>query len=223
MEEKIDLENLPNHIAIIMDGNRRWAKAKGLPANLGHKEGAKTLEKIVSYANKIGIQYLTVYAFSTENWSRPKEEVDFIMKEVIKICGNYKKFVKENVKVNVIGAKENIPSDVAIAIDEVQFLDKEVVNVCEHFANLGVRVIVAGLDKDFRGEPFGVMPELLARAEYVTKLDAICQVCGAPATRTQRLINGVPARYDDPIILVGAKEQYEARCRHCHVVLGKEK
>lgn len=111
----------------------------------------------------------------------------------------------------------------AIAIDEVQFLDKEVVNVCEHFANLGVRVIVAGLDKDFRGEPFGVMPELLARAEYVTKLDAICQVCGAPATRTQRLINGVPARYDDPIILVGAKEQYEARCRHCHVVLGKEK
>ena len=67
------------------------------------------------------------------------------------------------------------------------------------------------------------MPELLARAEYVTKLDAICQVCGAPATRTQRLINGVPARYDDPIILVGAKEQYEARCRHCHVVLGKEK
>ena len=111
----------------------------------------------------------------------------------------------------------------AIAIDEVQFLDKEVINVCEHFANKGVRVIAAGLDKDFRGEPFGVMPELLARAEYVTKLSAICQVCGAPATRTQRLINGVPARYDDPIILVGAKEQYEARCRHCHVVLGKEK
>ena len=111
----------------------------------------------------------------------------------------------------------------AIAIDEVQFLDKEVINVCEHFANKGVRVIAAGLDKDFRGEPFGVMPELLARAEYVTKLSAICQVCGAPATRTQRLINGVPARYDDPIILVGAKEQYEARCRHCHVVLGKVK
>lgn len=117
--------------------------------------------------------------------------------------------------------KEKLPY--AIAIDEVQFLDKGIVEVCEHFANLGVRVIVAGLDKDFRGEPFGVMPELLARAEFVTKLDAICQVCGAPATRTQRLINGVPAHYDDPIIMVGAKEQYEARCRHCHVVLGKDK
>ena len=117
--------------------------------------------------------------------------------------------------------KEKLPY--AIAIDEVQFLDGGIVNVCEYFANLGVRVIVAGLDKDFRGEPFGVMPELLARAEFVTKLDAICQVCGAPATRTQRLINGIPAHYDDPIIMVGAKEQYEARCRHCHVVLGKEK
>lgn len=109
----------------------------------------------------------------------------------------------------------------AIAIDEVQFLGREVINVCERLADQGIRVIVAGLDKDFRGEPFGVMPELLARAEFVTKLDAICQVCGAPATRTQRLINGVPAKYTDPIILVGAKEQYEARCRHCHVVLDK--
>lgn len=109
----------------------------------------------------------------------------------------------------------------AIAIDEVQFLGREVINVCERLADQGVRVIVAGLDKDFRGEPFGVMPALLARAEFVTKLDAICQVCGAPATRTQRLINGVPAKYTDPIILVGAKEQYEARCRHCHVVLDK--
>ncbi|NLD26988.1 MAG: thymidine kinase [Acholeplasmataceae bacterium] len=109
----------------------------------------------------------------------------------------------------------------AIAIDEVQFLGPEVIDVCEDLANKGIRVIVAGLDKNFRGEPFGVMPELLARAEFVTKLDAICQVCGAPATRTQRLINGQPAHYDDPIILIGAKEQYEARCRHCHVVLGK--
>ena len=111
----------------------------------------------------------------------------------------------------------------AIAIDEVQFLDKEVIDVCEYYANLGVRVIVAGLDKDFRGEPFGVMPELLARAEEVTKLTAICQVCGAPATRTQRIINGRPADYNDPIVLVGAKEQYEARCRHCHEVPGKKR
>lgn len=109
----------------------------------------------------------------------------------------------------------------AVAIDEVQFLDEGIINVCEYLADHGVRVIVAGLDRDFRGEPFGVMPNLLSRAEYVTKLNAICQVCGAPATRTQRLINGKPAHYQDPIILVGAKEQYEARCRHCHIVIGK--
>ena len=106
----------------------------------------------------------------------------------------------------------------AVAIDEVQFLDRAVVSICEKMANQGIRVIVAGLDTDFRGEPFGVMPELMTRAEFVTKLNAICQVCGALATKTQRLIDAVPARYEDPIILVGAKEQYEARCRHCHEI-----
>lgn len=110
----------------------------------------------------------------------------------------------------------------AIAIDEVQFFDKGIIEVCEHCADAGIRVIVAGLDKDFRGEPFGVMPYLLSRAEYVTKLQAICQKCGQPATRTQRLINGVPADYNDPIILVGAQESYEARCRHCHEVPNKK-
>lgn len=109
----------------------------------------------------------------------------------------------------------------AVAIDEVQFFDEEIIQVCENLANQGIRVIVAGLDRNFRGEPFGVMPELLCRAEYVTKLNAICQVCGAPATRTQRIINGKPAHYKDPVILIGAEEKYEARCRHCHVVLGK--
>ena len=102
-----------------------------------------------------------------------------------------------------------------------QFFDKDLVDAIEMLADKGVRIIVAGLDCDFRGEPFGIMPELLSRAEYVSKLFAICQVCGAPATRTQRLIDGKPASYDDPVILVGAKEQYEARCRHCHVVPGK--
>lgn len=115
------------------------------------------------------------------------------------------------------------PLPYAIAIDEVQFLDREVIDICDELANKGVRVILAGLDRDFRGEPFGIMPELLSRAEYVTKLHAICQVCGAPATRTQRIINGKPAKYSDPIILVGAKEHYEARCRHCHIVEGKPK
>lgn len=106
----------------------------------------------------------------------------------------------------------------AIAFDEVQFFDSGVIEVCEYYASKGVRVICAGLDMDFRGVPFGVMPELLARAESITKLNAICQKCGRLATRTQRLIDGKPAFFEDPIILVGAKEQYEARCRNCHEV-----
>ena len=111
----------------------------------------------------------------------------------------------------------------AVAIDEAQFFDKVLVEVAENLANHGVRVIIAGLDLNFKGEPFGIMPELLARAEYVTKLQAICQVCGEPATRTQRIINNQPAYEDDPIILVSAQEKYEARCRHCNVVLKREK
>lgn len=110
-----------------------------------------------------------------------------------------------------------------VAIDEIQFFNKEIIKICEDLANNGVRVIVAGLDMDFRGEPFGVMPELLARAEFVTKLTAACTVCGCAATRTQRIINGQPAYYEDPTILVGAKESYEARCRKHHIVPHKEK
>ena len=110
-----------------------------------------------------------------------------------------------------------------VAIDEVQFFDKSIIEIIEDMANKGIRVIVAGLDKDFRGEPFGIMPELLARAEFVTKLSACCKVCGQGATRTQRIINGKPAYYEDPIILVGANESYEARCRKHHEVPHKSK
>lgn len=110
-----------------------------------------------------------------------------------------------------------------VAIDEAQFLDKDLVLVCETLANRGIRVMVAGLDRDFRGEPFGVMPELLVRAEFVTKLSAVCVQCGAPATRTQRLVNQKPADYHDPIVMVGAKEAYEPRCRHCHEVTNAPK
>lgn len=113
------------------------------------------------------------------------------------------------------------PTTDVVAIDEVQFFDHDIIDVCEHLADKGVRVICAGLDRDFRAEPFGVMPELMTRAEFITKLSAVCVVCGAPATRTQRLVDGKPASYDDPIVLVGASEAYEARCRHCHTVLNK--
>ena len=111
----------------------------------------------------------------------------------------------------------------AVAFDEVQFMDEGIISVCQELANKGIRVICAGLDNDFKGEPFSIMPQLLCMAEYVTKLTAICNVCGCNATRTQRIVNGIPASYDDPIIIVGASESYEPRCRHCHEVRGKLK
>ncbi|MDD2695492.1 MAG: thymidine kinase [Anaerolineales bacterium] len=105
-----------------------------------------------------------------------------------------------------------------IAVDEAQFFDEGLVSVAQSLADDGVRVIIAGLDTNFRGEPFGPMPVLMALAEKVDKLQAICMVCGEPATRTQRLVNGHPARYDDPVVIVGAAELYEARCRQHHEV-----
>ncbi len=111
-----------------------------------------------------------------------------------------------------------LPDTTVVAVDEAQFFDWELSQVCTELAEGGLRVILAGLDTDFRGEPFGPMPLLMAEAEEVTKLQAICVVCGAPASRTQRLINNEPAGYDDPVILVGGSESYEARCRNCHQV-----
>ena len=105
-----------------------------------------------------------------------------------------------------------------IGVDEAQFFDPEIISIVDEFAGRGLRVIVAGLDTDFRAEPFGPMPELMARAEKVDKLQAICMVCGEPASRTQRLINDKPARFDEPVVVVGAAEMYEARCRKHHEV-----
>ena len=108
-----------------------------------------------------------------------------------------------------------------VAIDEAQFFDSAIVEVCTTLADMGKRVIVAGLELDFRGEPFGPMPLLMAQAEHLDKLHAICVVCGSEANRTQRLVNGKPANYHDPIIVVGAQELYEARCRRCHEIPGR--
>lgn len=105
-----------------------------------------------------------------------------------------------------------------VGIDEAQFFDSQIVQVAQELAGRGVRVIVAGLDMDFRGEPFGPIPTLMSMAERVDKLHAICMVCGNEASRTQRLVNGSPARYDDPVVIVGASEMYEARCREHHEV-----
>ena len=105
-----------------------------------------------------------------------------------------------------------------VAIDEAQFLPASIIDLATALAASGRRVILAGTDTDFRGEPFGPMPQLLSAAEIVDKLHAICVICGNPASRNQRLIGGKPARYDSPTIMVGSTESYEARCRMCHTV-----
>lgn len=110
------------------------------------------------------------------------------------------------------------PDTEVVAVDEVQFLDDGIVTVANTLADRGVRVILAGTDADFRGLPFGPMSTLLCVAEVVDKLHAICVVCGGPASRNQRLVNGQPATWDSPTIMVGGRESYEARCRHCHRV-----
>jgi thymidine kinase len=110
------------------------------------------------------------------------------------------------------------PTAHVIAIDEAQFLDAGIVAVATALAERGRRVIIAGTDTDFRGEPFGAMPQLMAVAETVDKLHAICVLCGSAASRNQRLIDGKPASYESPTIMVGAADSYEARCRACHIV-----
>ena len=114
----MDKDNLPAHIAIIMDGNRRWAKAQGKPASFGHKEGAKTLENIVRYANKIGIKYITVYAFSTENWKRTTEEVNALMTLFQSYLDYYsKKADSENIKVKIVGSREGLSEKMKESIE----------------------------------------------------------------------------------------------------------
>lgn len=108
-----------------------------------------------------------------------------------------------------------------VAVDEAQFFENTLVDVADLLADHGYVVVVAGLDRNFRGDPFGPIPALLTKADIVNKLTAICTECGAPATRTQRLINGSPANYSDPLVLIGNSESYTARCRHCHKVPGK--
>jgi thymidine kinase len=144
------------------------------------------------------------------------------------IVFNKKKTQKKSENIDAISQTKKTENEIsdeikAVIIDEVQFFDENIINVSEWLADKGLRVICGGLDCDFKGNPFKVVAELLARAESVTKLNAICNVCGQPATRTQRIIDGQPAYEDDPIILVGATEAYEPRCRCCHMVLKRDK
>lgn len=146
---------------------------------------------------------------------KPKIDDRYSKDQIVSHCG---KSLESHAITHSSQIMELVQDSEVIAIDEVQFFDEGIIEVCNSLAHQGRRVMVAGLDLDFRGEPFGVMPALMTYAEFVTKLTAVCMHCGAPATRTQRLVNGEPAYYEDPIIQVGASESYEARCRHCHEV-----
>lgn len=167
-------------------------------------------EELIRRVRRAKIAKLNIQVFKHSVDNRYSKE------DVVSHCGE---------KVEAIPVKnteeilENLCKDTkVVAIDEVQFFEEEIVDVIEKLAARGIRVICAGLDMDFKGEPFGPIPRLLAIAEKVDKISAICVVCGNPATRTQRLINGRPARYDDEVVLVGAHEAYEARCRNCHII-----
>ncbi len=121
--------------------------------------------------------------------------------------------------------REKLKKDTQVLlIEEIQFFDAKIVDFCVETADRGVDVICAGLDQDFRRQPFGPMPSLLATADQVIKLRAICMKCGAPASHTYRMVDGKPAHWDDPIVLIGATESYEARCRNCfEIKKGKKK
>jgi thymidine kinase len=157
---------------------------------------------------KIAKQKVQVFKPIIDNRYSKTEVVSHDGIKVEAICVDYSSHILELV---------DNDTDV-VAIDEVQFFDAGIIEVCSKLADRDKRVICAGLDMDFRGEPFGAIAGVIAIAEFVDKIQAICIICGNPATRTQRLINGEPAKYSDPIVLVGAHEAYEARCRKCHVV-----
>ncbi len=145
-----------------------------------------------------------------------KPEIDnrYSDSDVVSHAKNKAKCINIRVSNDVL---KYIKSDThAVVIDEVQFLDIAILDVVDILANRGIRVIVGGLDTDFKCQPFDITAKMLAKAEYITKLTAVCVVCGEPATLTQRIVDGIPASIHDDIVLVGASEAYEPRCRHCH-------
>lgn len=152
---------------------------------------------------------------------KPRIDNRYIADEVVSHAGSHVTCILVSTSQDIVREVDAHPECEVIAIDEIQFFDQDIILAINEFAEDGKRVMVAGLDMDFKGEPFGVMPTLLTQAEFVTKLTAVCTSCGSPATRTQRLVDGKPAKYDDPIVLVGAAESYEARCRHCHHIANK--
>lgn len=199
-----------------MTGIRRWCKLAEMNPKIGSLEVitgsmfcGKTDELIRRLRRaKIARQKIQVF--------KPKIDNRYAQAKVMSHAGSEFDAIPIEKAADIRAQLEE--DTTVVAIDETQFLDNEIVSIVNWLADKGVRVIVAGLDTDFRGEPFGSMPTLTAQAENVEKLHAICMVCGKDASRTQRLVNGKPANYNDPIVIVGASEMYEARCREHHEV-----
>ena len=144
---------------------------------------------------------------------KPKIDSRYDIGHVVSHAGAKMRAVAVDSPADIPGMVESYD---VIGVDEVQFFAPEIVLILDGLVEKGMRVIVSGLDQDFRGFPFGPMPELLCRAELVDKLQAVCHRCAGPGTMTQRLVDGAPAPADGATIVVGALEQYEARCRACH-------
>jgi thymidine kinase len=147
---------------------------------------------------------------------KPAVDIRYAVEKVTSHAGSEFAAIPVNQAADILGRLDK--DTTVVGVDEAQFFDPEIVHIVSVLAERGIRVLVAGLDTDFRSEPFGSMPILMAQAEKVDKLQAICMTCGEPASRTQRLVNGKPANYHDPVVIVGASELYEARCRKHHEV-----
>ncbi|ABW20120.1 Thymidine kinase [Alkaliphilus oremlandii OhILAs] len=188
-----------------------YSKGGSIEVIVGPMYAGKS-EELMRRVNRCRIANLKVLSF------KPAIDNRYSTNHITSHSGKQMECIPVSSPEEILGHLENKDFDV-LAIDEVQFLGEDIVKICKDAADMGKRVICSGLDMDFRGEPFQVVPNLMAIAEYVTKLTAVCMKCKVPATRTQRIVNGKPAKYDDPIIMVGAKESYEARCRACHEVI----
>lgn len=147
---------------------------------------------------------------------KPAVDIRYAVEKVTSHAGSEFAAIPVNQAADILGRLDK--DTTVVGVDEAQFFDPEIIHIVSVLAERGIRVLVAGLDTDFRSEPFGSMPILMAQAEKVDKLQAICMTCGEPASRTQRLVNGKPANYHDPVVIVGASELYEARCRKHHEV-----
>lgn len=185
---------MKGHLEVIC-GSMFSGKTEELMRRLNRAEYAK--QNVLTIKHKIDVRHSMPCITSHNGQERIAFSIDNNPENVNKII----ELAHKNI--NIIG------------IDEIQFFPQEIIPVICQLIDMGKRVIVAGLDLDFRGEPFGIMPLILSIADEVTKLKAICVICGKDAHHTQRIVNNNPAKYDDPIILVGASECYQARCRNC--------